>query len=364
MDSIQKIDSNFKSESKIAKEDIVFYDIKNAPFQISGVYYEDGKYRRMPLSEAEKVSSAVKVLSTKTAGGRVRFRTDSPYVAIHALLPTFSRMHHMAFSGSGGFDLYEGVHENSVFLKTFIPPSPMVDCLEGVYEGNTPVLREYTINFPLYSEVSELYVGLSRDAVLEVPTPYRIQKPIVYYGSSVTQGGCASRPGSCYQSILSRKFGADYINLGFSGSAKGEQAIADYIKGLDMSLFVLDYDYNAPTIEHLEQTHERMFLTIRRAHPNLPIIIASQPRYLLSEVHKKRMEIIRRTYEKALERGDRNVYFISGPQLMAIAGNEGTVDNCHPTDLGFFSMACAFENVMREVFSSCDSEILTKEKVK
>ena len=117
-----------------------------------------------------------------------------------------------------------------------------------------------------------------------------------------------------------------------------------------MSAFVYDYDHNAPDVEHLERTHEKMFLAIRKANPNLPIVMMSRPKIRLSEEEKQRISIIRRTYENALAAGDKNVYFIYGPDLMAVAKNNGTVDGAHLNDLGFFSMAMKVSEVLRTIF--------------
>ena len=171
----------------------------------------------------------------------------------------------------------------------------------------------------------------------------------MYYGSSVTQGGCASRPGMSYQGIISRRFDYDFINLGFSGNAKGEDAIAEYIKNLDMSVFVYDYDYNAPTVEHLNSTHEKMFKTIRKVNPNLPVIMMSRPKFNLTEIEEQRLNIIKTTYENAILKGDKNVYLLDGKKLTELCKNDGTVDNCHPTDLGFFSMAKAVGDIIEKI---------------
>ena len=178
---------------------------------------------------------------------------------------------------------------------------------------------------------------------------YLNEKPVVTYGSSITQGGCASRPGMSYQAILSRKLNCDYVNLGFSGSAKGEDEMIDYISNLDMSLFILDYDYNAPSCEHLKNTHEKLFKAVRKNHPDLPVIMMCRPKHILTGEECERRETIETTYKNALEKGDNNVYFIDGAELTSLCGNEGTVDSCHPTDFGFNSMAEAVYNVMKDI---------------
>ena len=341
--NIEKIDKNFKIDSKIIKADIKFYDVKCEPFTVYGVLYENGKFRRMPERIAKTVSEGVYRLHSNTAGGRVKFKTDSSYIAINTKMSNVGKMPHFALAGSSGFDLY--ISEK--YRASFVPPFDLSDGYECVIELGSRKMREITINFPLYSDVNELYIGLSDNAKIEKTEGYKTDKPIVYYGSSITQGGCASRPGNAYEAIISQKLSVDHINLGFSGNAKAEKEISDYICSLNMSVFVYDYDHNAPTTQHLEATHERMFKEIRRAKPNLPIIMMSRPKYNLNSDEKKRLEIIKRTYENAKDSGDNNVYFIDGKSLMKLCHDEGTVDACHPNDLGFFSMARAIIRVLK-----------------
>ena len=337
MSEIAQIDRNFLVETKLNLDNVRFYDIQSEPFSLYGVFYENGLYRRMPQAVAQSVSEGVEHLHIRTAGGRVKFITNSSYVAIKAVMSHLGKMPHIPLTGSAGFDLYVGKKEE--YRGTFKPPFDISDGYAGVVRFGSRKMREITINFPLYSAVSDLYIALEADATLKKAPGYAEKKPIVFYGSSITQGGCASRPGNAYTSLLARALQMDHINLGFSGNAKGEDAIAEYIASLDMSLFVYDYDHNAPNPEHLKNTHLKMFRIIRQAQPNLPIVILSAPAYRLDAVWKERMEIVKATYDAAMAEGDRNVYFMDGPTLMKYAKNEGTVDNCHPNDLGFYSMA-------------------------
>lgn len=342
---ITKIDKNFVVETNIEREGLVFYDIQQEPFQTYGIYWEDGKFCRMPESVAKATNPGVEELYADTAGGRVRFVTDSPYIAISAQMGTVRKMSHFPFTGSIGFDLYTGKR----YVKTYVPPVDVTDSFEGVIDVDG-VEREYTINFPLYSQVRKLYIGICKGSTLKAAPEYRISKPIVYYGSSITQGGCASRPGNTYQSIITRELDCDHVNLGFSGSAKGEDVIAQYIAGLEMSAFVYDYDCNAPTPEHLRQTHERMFKTIRRAHPELPILMLTRPKYYLNAEEEERVAIVKKTYGNAIAAGDQNVYFIPGPDLiLELVRETATVDTCHPNDSGFMSMAYVIGEQLKRI---------------
>ena len=352
MNKIEKVDKNFKIESKINKPDIVFHNILNNPFQIYGIFYENGKFRRMPESVARSVSEGVYSLHSNTTGGRVKFKTDSNYVAISAFVEPIGHLTNMPLAGSTGFDLYVKEDGCDIYRGTFIPPCNVEDHFESVIDFDSTKTREITINFPVYTDVINLYIGISDASIIEKADSYKNEKPIVFYGSSITQGGCASRPGNIYPSIISRELGVDFINLGFSGNAKVEKEISEYIKNLNMSVFVYDYDYNAPTIEHLKNTHEAMFVDIREKNNDLPIIIMPRPKLynFLTDEGKERFNVIKTTYENAVKRGDENVYFVSGDQLMNYAQSEGLVDNCHPNDFGFYSMAKALIDILKTYY--------------
>ncbi len=347
MRDISKIDRNLAIQTSLGLDNVKFYDIQAEPFSLYGIFFENGMYKRLPETVAKSVNPHVHDLHVHTAGGRIKFTTDSSFVAIKAEMSAITKIPHGTLAGTAGFDLYIGRKEE--YYGSFLPPFTVTDGYESVIRFNSSKQREITINFPLYSGVSALYIGLDERAALKKSPGYKHKKPIVYYGSSITQGGCASRPGNAYESMISRALQTDYVNLGFSGSALAEDEIAQYIKDLDMSVFVYDYDYNAPTAEHLEQTHQRMFLTIRESNHDLPIVILSRPKYKLTEVEKQRLAVIRKTYTDAVAAGDRNVYFIDGPTLMKYAKNDGTVDGCHPNDLGFYSMAKVLIPVLRKL---------------
>ncbi len=352
--NIEKIDQNFIVNTNITEPDIVWYDASKAPFSLHGVFYDEteNKFLRMPEDIAKSVSEGVAELNSNTAGGRVRFKTDSTFIAISAVMSGCWPMPHMPVTGYAGFDIYRAENGKEVYFKTFVPP---VGFKEGYSSGTKTYgdFTDYTINFPLYHDVKKLYIGLKKDAVLEAPQPYKHKTPVVFYGSSITQGGCASRPGNSYQGFLSRRLDFDFINLGFSGSGKGEPEMAEYIAGLDMSVFVMDYDANAPTAEHLRKTHYHFYKTVRDKNPDLPIILVSIPSAVYGKYYtfsdtwgdfKTRTGIIKATYEKAIQSGDKNIYFLDGADIFA--GEEWdacTVDGTHPNDLGFFKFANRLE---------------------
>ncbi len=355
---ISKIDSNFIVKNELDRTDIEWYDIRKAPFKIYGPYNPTNEvpFVRLPNSVAKTVNVGVERLAYYTAGGRVRFKTDSPYIAINSEMVLTDKLPHMTLCGKAGFDAYIEKDGKSQYAFTFMPPFTMTDGYSSLKVIDKEIFGEghytVTINFPLYNGVTNLYVGVKEGSFIEKAKPYVNEKPVVFYGSSITQGGCASRPGTCYQAMISKELDIDYINLGFSGSAKGEKEIADYMADLPMSCFVSDYDHNAPSVEHLEKTHYALYLTIREKNPDIPYIMISRPDFCLGERSGviKRLEVVKNSYEKAIENGDKNVYFIDGSKFFkGLNSDECTVDGTHPTDFGFSRMAEIIGDMLKKV---------------
>ncbi len=343
---IQKIDKNMIFETSIKDEGVTFYDVRKPPFDLYGLCEtESGRFHRIPVDVAKATNSGVEGLNFHTAGGRVRFKTDSPYIGIRVEMVSFHLMPHMAPTGSSGFDLY--VDED--FRGVYKPPLTTKDQYEGIIRFGERKMRSITINFPLYNDVKELYIALDGNSKLEHGDKYKYDKPIVYYGSSITQGGCASRPGNAYQSIISRQLDIDHINLGFSGSGRGEKAICEYMAGLPMCLFVSDYDHNAPNPEHLEKTHFALYETIREKNPDVPYIMISRPDVKLNRIGASKARfVIEDSYRKALALGDKKVYYIDGEGFFRGPYEDAcTVDGCHPNDLGFALMAEGIGQVIK-----------------
>lgn len=355
---ISKIDSNFRVKCESGRKDTKWYNARKAPFKIHGLYNPETQvpFVRMPHDVAKTINEGVERLAFNTAGGRVRFKTDSPYISITSQMVVTTLMSHMTLCGKAGFDAYIEKDGKSEFAFTFIPPADMTDGYSSTKDISKEIFGDgpynVTINFPLYNGVTNLYIGVKEGSLLQESSPYLNEKPVVYYGSSITQGGCASRPGMSYQALISKNLNIDYINLGFSGSARGEKEIADYMADLEMSAFVCDYDYNAPSEEHLAKTHYPLYLAIRKKHPDIPYIMITKPDIRLgySRVNRVRREIILESFNKAVACGDKNVYFIDGSKFFeGMNSDECTVDCIHPTDFGFYRMSLIIGDLIKKV---------------
>lgn len=343
--NIGKIDPNFLMGSKFASDEYIWRNAQDTPFEIRGLAVCSGEdFFRVPMDIAKATSEGVLQLSTHTAGGRVRFKTDSKKIAVRVHSRHAFTMSHMPLTGISGVDIFA----NGIFIGSVRPEIPNGDWYEG-FVSNPQGEAEIEINLPLYNGVTAILVGLDVGAFCVSPRKYTYDKPVVYYGSSITQGGCASRPGNSYQGFVSRWLDSDHVNLGFSGNGRGEEPMAKFIASIDMCAFVMDYDHNAPSAEHLLNTHERMFKIVREAHPDIPVIMITKPDIEKDpENAEARRAAIYRTYENAVNSGDKNVYFIDGKTMFGRKDRDAcTVDGCHPNDLGFYRMAEAIYPVVK-----------------
>ncbi len=357
MSEIGKVDKNL-APVEVTWAGMKTWDVNQPPFKLYGACRQPGEtdFKRLPHDMPEKFpdNPGIKTLYINTAGLRLRFKTDSQKIILRCSWRHYWPFDHMPMTGVSCFDLYaDGAYKGPFRPGVDSAGQPIVPVETG-YESTLSFpdrkLRDIIINFPLYNDVESLALGLEEDAQVLPGNEYAHLNPIVYGGSSITQGGCASHAGNSYQAIISRRLDTDYVNLGFSGSFRGEVPMAEYIASLEMPLFVMDYDHNAPSAEHLEKTHERMFQIFRQKHPTTPVLIVSTADRCFGDATEARRAVIQKTYDNARAAGDENVYFLDGQTIYQEVGYDlCTVDTVHPNDLGFWCMANAIGREIQKI---------------
>ncbi|HUQ92023.1 MAG TPA: SGNH/GDSL hydrolase family protein [Bryobacteraceae bacterium] len=315
---------------------------QDSQFEVNGLPWlaeNKGEMIRLPHRLKEQIPPAVWNLGLSPSGGRIRFRTDATRLAIKLEYPSPPNMANMHAFGQTGVDLYI----DGVYRSTAIAPKDAAKGkpVEHVFFENFPrQRREITLYLPLYKPVNVMGVSLDADAKVEKPRRFATAKPVVFYGTSITQGGCASRSGMSYQAILARKLNIDFVNLGFSGNGKGEPAVAGMVAEIDASAFVLDFSQNNPNIESLREVYEPFLATLRSKHPKTPIfavtpIASSREAPRLDQMRKHIREVVNGDIAK----GDQLLTLIEGRTLLGPDRLDGLVDGSHPNDLGFQWMA-------------------------
>ena len=325
--------------------------VPSEPIQVAGLgwFTESAPVlRRLPERVKDRVSSAVWSLAQHPSGARLRFRTDSTRLGLVAKNPDASTMHHMTSVGQNGFDVYvDGQYRNSAW-----PDAKGLIQREWALGEGRP-MREVTLYLPLYKAVSIERLVLDPGATLAAPTPMARPRPVVFYGSSITQGGCAENPGLSYTAILGRSLNLDFINLGFSGAGLGEPAVAEAVAEIDAEAFVLDYWAN-PSPEVYRDTLPGFVDTVRRRHPRTPILVTSPfwfPAEAGSAAIHAQQESKRKTARDFVaarrKAGDREIVFVDGLEMLSRSQSSGLVDGVHPNSLGFQWCANGLEPHLR-----------------
>jgi lysophospholipase L1-like esterase len=321
--------------------------IQSSHFEVNGLPWfaeNGGELSRLPIRLKDTFRKPVWNLAQDPSGGRIRFRTNSTDLVMRLEYPHGPNMTNMQAFGQTGVDLYA----NNVYWGTAIggrDSKPGIVQDHVFYESQQRVDCEVTLYLPLYAPVKVLGIGVDSKAELQATKPFALNKPIVFYGTSITQGGCASRSGMSYEAILGRMLNVDFINLGFSGNGIGEPEMARVVASLDVAAFVLDFAHNNPTLESLKQAYNPFIATIRKEHPQTPILLVSPlydahleswaPRPLLDEMRT----FIREVAAERIAAGDMNLQLIEGTDLLGPSQGDNFVDGTHPNDIGLKAIA-------------------------
>jgi hypothetical protein len=341
---------------------VLFFDIR--PLGIEGQGWSDVQdpFDRLPAKAKGVVRDRVWELSKNSAGLCVRFFTNA--TTLHARWTTTSptlAMSHMPATGMSGVDLYVRMEDKWRWLAVGQPKQQSNSVV--LVKDLPPGTREYLLYLPLYNGVKSVEIGAPKDAKLGKAhlRPADKSKPIVFYGTSITQGGCASRPGMCHPAILGRRFDWPVINLGFSGNGKMEPEVANLLAELDPAVYVIDCIPNMTgDVEGISQRAPNLVKTIRAKHPTTPILLVEDRTYADAFLQPKRAaaqaagrKALRQVYDALVGAGDKNLAYLEGDTLLAADG-ESTVDSSHPTDLGFVQHADAFEPVLRKLLTQAE----------
>lgn len=329
----------------------LWYDIRELGVEGQGWTSTKAPFDRLPAKAEGVVRAAVWGLSQNSAGLCVRFVTDAKNLqARWSVTSDRLAMPHMAATGVSGLDLYVKVDGRWRWLAVGQPRQAPLNTAQ--LAANLPAgEREYTLYLPLYNGVSSVEIGLPAGSKLALAPPHALSKPVVFYGTSITQGGCASRTGMVHTAILGRWLDCPVINLGFSGNGKMEPELAALMAELDPAVYVLDCLPNMSPQEVTERLPS-FVETLRKARPQTPIVLVEDRNYadaFLVASRRERNEgnhaALRAAHQKLVSQGLEHLHYLEGENLIGQDG-EGTVDGSHPTDLGFLRQAESMQKVL------------------
>ncbi|MEI6257756.1 MAG: sulfatase-like hydrolase/transferase [Planctomycetota bacterium] len=325
---------------------LAWHDAREFTVEGRGFADTEGRWDRLPARAKGVVPPDVWKLSKNTAGVCVRLVTDAR--EIHADWDGGDGMWHMPPAGVSGLDVYERAAAGGwSYVATGIPKKERT--VRRIVGDRPGVETEYLIFLPLYADVTDLKLGFPVGAkVAAAPRRPAGEKPIVFYGTSVTQGGCASRAGMSHAAILARRLDREVINLGFSGSGRMEPALADCIAGIDASVYVLECLPNL-TIEMVRDRIDPFVRRLRRDHSLTPILLVEN---LAMPTEAPQNEALREVRDRLLADGVTGLHYLPSVNCLHTGGEEGTVDGVHPTDLGFVRIAEAYEPLLRKLLGA------------
>ncbi len=308
-------------------------------------------FDRLPASAEGKVTTPVWNLSRDSAGMMVRFKTDATAISVHYQL-TKNRLGqpHMPATGVSGIDLYARDAEGKwKWVQVTKPDAQEVKA--EIIKDLAPGLREYAAYLPLYNGVEFLKIGVAKGSQFEglAPRP----NPIVFYGTSITHGACASRPGMVHTAILGRRLDTPVVNLGFSGNGRMDAAVGEYLVQIDAAAYVVDCLPNM-NAEAVTEKCVPLVKQLRAAKPTTPIILVEDRRFTNDwilpakrDFHTKNHAALRAAYDSLVAEGVKNLHYIPGDHLYG-DDTEGATDASHASDLGFMRQADVFEPVLRQ----------------
>lgn len=359
---IKKVDQNFANqETKVNLRYINPALSKEVKIYGLNWFDADQRYVRFPKESDEMIKELAEglfYLVEQPSGAMAAFKSNTKTLKIKVKLGHTFDMGHMAFTGQGGFDIYIGNSQDE--LKFFRTSSYNIHNKEyefTFFDKWEKKERYFLLNFPLYGAVEKLEIGIENDAQIEPVNQMFTNGKIAIYGTSITQGGCASRPGISFTNAISRLLNYEILNFGFSGNGRGQQEVAELIASIkDLKMFIMDYEANV-TFAQMQQTFFPFLEIIRKYHPNIPILVVSKIRMSI-ETHNEAAyheELKRLKYQshgvKQLQQTDSKIYFLDGHKLLGKYAEEATVDGCHPTDLGFMMITEKLSKVISKILN-------------
>ena len=304
------------------------------------------RYERLPASIKNETRPPVWNLGKNTAGLAIRFNSNATSIGLKWELLQNNVMNHMTPTGIKGFDLYCLEGDDWEFVNSARPNTLDKNNQATIISNMVKKEREYLLFFPLYDGVVSLEIGIDSLSTISQPKKEIIKrdKPVICYGTSILQGGCASRAGMAHTNILMRRLNREFINLGFSGNGQLDYEIAEIMAEREAAMYILDFVPNA-SVEQMDEKMKNFYLIIRKKAPDTPIVFIEDPifpssRYdirMRQEVEKKN-NALHRVFNQLIDEGEKNIRLISSKEMIGDDG-EATVDGIHFTDLGFLRYA-------------------------
>jgi hypothetical protein len=335
-------------------DSMVFFD--GHQFDLIGKFHGEKNYVRFPARYKNAVRESVWKLSRNSAGISIRFRTNATAIVVKCTVMNDADLPHMPSTGVKGVDLYAFNGKHWQYMRTGIPRGKVNEYV--LMSDGDGKFREYLLNLPLYDGVDSLQIGVNPGAEITTARERLLldKKPIVYYGTSIAQGGCASRPGLGFTNILSRQLDRSIVNFGFSGNGTIETSVGEAMCEADAALYVIDCNPNTP-VELIYERTVALVEMLKTRKPEIPVLLVGgfmnesfffSPASDVNKNVQKKQDELKRAFETLKKTGVAKLFYSPGNDLIG-KDHEGTVDGIHPNDIGMMRIAEALHRVIEKI---------------
>ena len=341
--------------TELRQEDsVMFYD--GQQFDVIGRYHREKNYVRFSQQYKSILRDNVWNLGQNSAGVGIRFRTNATTIIVRWTVMNEANLLHMPATGVRGVDLYTHNNGQWQYIRTGFPSKKTTEY--ELFSKGDGVSREYLLNLPLYDGVESLEIGVNASAEISAAKEtFLLDKaPVVYYGTSITQGGCASRPGLAFTNILSRQLDRPFINFGFSGNGTIETSVGQAMCEIEAALYVIDCNPNTQLELIYDRTVELVQL-LKKQRSDVPVLLVegfkNEAHYFnlasgVNDIVEKKQKELKRAFDTLRKSGITKLYYHKGDGLIG-EDHEGTVDGIHPNDVGMMRIAEGMLPVIKKI---------------
>lgn len=343
------------TSSTLNEDSIVYRDGRT--FDVIGKYHSENHWGRFPERYKNTLRENVWNLGRNSAGIGIRFRTNATTIMVRWTVTNVTDLKHMPATGVRGVDLYALEDGAWQYVKTGFPSAAPKSESTLLSKGDGD-FREYLLNLPLYDGVVSIEIGVNESARLTRAEDKSLlnNKPVVYYGTSIAQGGCASRPGLAFTNILARKLDRSFVNFGFSGNGTIETSVGEAMAEADAALYVIDCNANSPKDIIYDRTIALVKL-LKQKRAAVPVLLVEgfknesyhlTPLSGVNEGVVAKQKELKRAYEALRQSGVKDLYYKTADGLIG-EDHEGTVDGIHPNDIGMMRIAESLYPVLKKI---------------
>ena len=328
-------------------------------------------YSRLPSKAHGVVTDSVWSLSLNSAGIFVSFESDASEIWVNCSLSSSTvPMPHFAVSGISGVDLW--AFDNSINKYRFVAPNQfpfgvtnIVQQLTrpGINISNPGTKIQYILFLATYNSVTELQIGVNTNAFIGASEPFQpIQKPIIWFGTSILQGGVSVKVGNIETARVSVGLNREIFNFGFSGNCHFDLSVGSFLIEIqNPAAIIIDCMWN----NHGAMINSSAYDLVKYLRSNgvtstTPIVLAEGlpfgRNWAVPDENSAQTTdnmYLNTAYKALVAEGDKSLYYITTDKLFGPLStlDSGTAAGLHATDQGMHDMGEYFLSFLPSILN-------------